>query len=96
MRPDCFRRVYTMLSKTLTASEFVRFTTIEGIIAGIIAGTAFTGHTIGATAFGVITGRTVDTHTVAFAPTVTSVPMATTADVATERQRCRSSAHSFN
>ncbi len=92
MRPDCFRRVYTMLSKTLIALGFVRFTTLEGIFAV----TAFTDHTTGATAFVVITGRTVDTHTVAFAPAVTSVPMATTTDVATERQRCRSSAHSLN
>ncbi len=92
MGPDCFRRVYTMLSKTLTALGFVRFTTLEGIFAV----SAFIDHNIGATAFEVTTGPTVDTHAVAFAPTVTSVPIATTTDVATERQRCRSSAHSLN
>ncbi len=75
-----------MLSKTLIALGFVRFTTLEGIFAV----TAFTDHTIGVTAFEVITGRTVDTHAVAFALAVTSVPMTTTTDVATgpiERQR---------
>ncbi len=92
MRLDYFRQAYIMLSKTLTAVPFVRFTTLEGIFAV----TAFIDHTIGATAFEVTTGRTVDTHAVAFAPAVTSVPMATTTDVATERHRCRSSAHSLN
>ena len=80
-----------MLSETLTTLGFVRFTTLEGIIFAV---TALTDHTIGATVFGVTTDRTVDTRAAAFAPAVTSVPMATTTDVATERQRCRSSAHS--